>query len=73
MEDIIHENKKIIIKIENFLSLEMKQHLNKWWLVSDSGIEGCPKTTLMNWESVHPSSLVKPKLEDTKVIFELPP
>jgi hypothetical protein len=64
MEDVIHHNGKIIGNLENFLQLDLKKSLKKWWSKVGHYPSGDPRG-LVPWWIGHDSSRLRPLRTDT--------
>ena len=70
MEEFINDNDSIINKLEPFLEIDLRPHLDNWWekiVIEDSNN---PKS-LCKWWTKHPSSLIKPQKVDIEFVLNL--
>jgi hypothetical protein len=65
MEDLIHDDQKVVGEMGGFLQMDLQGYLTNWWDKIENQDRNDPKASNQWWET-HGSSKVRPDREDTQ-------
>ena len=68
MEEMIHQNHAVLVRMGEFLQLPLLPHAKRWWKHVGKYEAGDPKGAV-NWWKGHDSSMLRPRTEDTRAVL----
>ena len=68
MDEMIHQNHAVLVRMGEFLQLPLLPHAKRWWKHVGKYEAGDPKGAV-NWWKGHDSSMLRPRTEDTRAVL----